>query len=306
MSDISYKEFKIENRIFTIRGVAVMLDSDIAKIYQVETRALNQAVKRNIERFPADFMFQLDDSESARLTKSIYKEEYHGLRKKHLISQNVISKGRGGRRKLPFVFTEQGVAGLSGVLKSQMAAMAHVAIMRAFIQMRKLTQSSNLINYRLNHIEQKQLEANQKIDQLFRMIENKEAIPVQGVFFEGQVFDAYVLSSKIIRSAKKSIVLIDNYIDENTLTHLTKKRKDIKVLLLTNKITDKLMLDVKKTNEQFSHFEIREFSKSHDRFLIIDDTDVYHLGASLKDLGKKWFAFSTINKKTVGEILDQI
>lgn len=203
MSDISYKEFKIENRIFTIRGVAVMLDSDIAKIYQVETRALNQAVKRNIERFPADFMFQLDDSESASLTESIYKEEYHDPHKEHLISQNVISKGRGGRRKLPFVFTEQGVAGLSGVLKSQMAAMAHVAIMRAFIQMRKLTQNSNLINYRLNHIEQKQLEANQKIDQLFRMIENKEAIPVQGVFFEGQIFDAYVLSSKIIRSASR-------------------------------------------------------------------------------------------------------
>ena len=306
MTENSFKDLNIENRIFTIRGVAVMLDSDIAKIYQVETRALNQAVKRNIERFPVDFMFQLDESESANLTESIYKKEYHAPHKEHLISQNVISKGRGGRRKLPFVFTEQGVAGLSGVLKSQMAAMAHVAIMRAFIQMRKLTQSSNLINYRLTHIEQKQLEANQKIEHLFRMIENKDAIPGQGLFFEGQVFDAYLLSSKIIRSAKKSIVLIDNYIDENTLTHLTKKKNDIKVLLLTNKISDKLILDVKKANEQFSHFEIRKFSKSHDRFLIIDNDVVHHLGASLKDLGKKWFAFSTINKKTVGEILDKI
>jgi hypothetical protein len=251
-------------------------------------------------------MFRLDDSESAILTELIYEKEYQEPHTQALISQNVISKGRGGRRKMPFVFTEQGVAGLSGVLKSQMAAMAHVAIMRAFIQMRKLTQSSNLINYRLNHVEQKQREANQKIDYLFRMIENKDAIPIQGVFFEGQVFDAYVLSSKIIRSAKKNIVLIDNYIDENTLTHLTKKRKDTKVLLLTKKITDRLILDIKKANEQFSYFEIREFSKSHDRFLIIDDTVVYHLGASLKDLGKKWFAFSTINKKTVGEILDQI
>jgi hypothetical protein len=160
-------------------------------------------------------------------------------------------------------------------------------------------------NRRINRIEDAIEEIAEKMNNIDLQIKTNN-LPAQGVFFEGQVFDAYVLSSKIIRSAKKSIVLIDNYIDENTLTHLTKKRKGIKVLLLTNKITEELVLDLKKVNEQFSLFEVRKFSKSHDRFLIIDDAAIYHLGASLKDLGKKWFAFSTIKKETVGEILNQI
>ena len=161
------------------------------------------------------------------------------------------------------------------------------------------------INNRMNRIEDKVDELNQKIDKIDLQISSKDS-PTQGVFFDGQLFDAYELASKIIRSAKKSTVLIDNYIDENTLTHLVKKNKTVKVLLLTKSITKPLELDLIKANEQYGNFEIKAFTKSHDRFLIIDHLEVYHLGASLKDLGKKWFAFSKMDKHSVENILKEI
>ncbi|UUV20178.1 virulence RhuM family protein [Paenimyroides aestuarii] len=161
------------------------------------------------------------------------------------------------------------------------------------------------INNRMNRIEDKVDSLSNKINEIDLQI-NTHLIPNQGVFFDGQVFDAYELASKIIRSAKKNIVLIDNYIDESTLTHLSKKTKAVKVLLLTKTISKQLTLDVKKANEQYSNFELKTFTKSHDRFLIIDHTDVYHLGASLKDLGKKWFAFSKMDKNSVANILNEI
>jgi hypothetical protein len=145
----------------------------------------------------------------------------------------------------------------------------------------------------------------EKINTISLQIQSGE-IPNQGVFFDGQVFDANKLASKIIRSAQKSIVLIDNYIDESTLTHLAKKNNQVKVLLLSKTINKQLALDVKKANEQYGDFEIKEFSKSHDRFLIIDESEVFHLGASLKDLGRKWFAFSQLNKNSVESILKSI
>jgi hypothetical protein len=158
----------------------------------------------------------------------------------------------------------------------------------------------------MDGIERKQLETDQKFEQVFKALESKNIIPNQGIFFNGQVFDAYELASKIIRSAKKSIVLIDNYIDESTLTHLSKKTKAVKVVLLTKTMSNQLTLDVKKANEQYGNFEIREFASSHDRFLIIDNSDVYRLGASLKDLGKKWFAFSKMDKSSVSSIIREI
>ena len=161
------------------------------------------------------------------------------------------------------------------------------------------------INQRMNRIEDNVENLAKKVDTISLQI-NSNLIPNQGVFFDGQVFDAYELASKIIRSAKKSIVLIDNYIDESTLTHLAKKNKEVKVLLLTKTIAKLLLLDVKKANEQYAHFELKPFTKSHDRFLIIDKTEVYHLGASLKDLGKKWFAFSKLDKNSVATILKEI
>jgi hypothetical protein len=158
----------------------------------------------------------------------------------------------------------------------------------------------------MDGIERKQLETDKKFEQVFKALESKNIIPNQGVFFDGQVFDAYELASKIIRSAKKSIVLIDNYIDETTLTHLSKKIKAVKVILLTKTMSNQLTLDVKKANEQYGNFEIRVFVNSHDRFIIIDNSDVYHLGASLKDLGKKWFAFSKMDKSSVSSIIKEI
>jgi len=291
---ISQKQ--IESRIYNMRGVQVMLDSDLAEVYQVETRALNQAVKRNIERFPEDFMFQLSASEMENLE----------LQRLNLKSQNVMSSMHGGRRTRAYAFTEQGVAGLSAVLKSTTAAKVHVEIMRAFVAMRKLINKNLLFVERLNSIEQKQLETDNRIEIIFKALESKDRIPTQGVFFDGQVFDAYELASRIIRSAEKSIVLIDNYIDETTLTHLAKKKEGVRVLLLSKNISKQLELDVKKANEQYGNFSAHIFPHSHDRFLIIDSKDIYHLGASLKDLGKKWFAFTKMESQTVELIMQKI
>jgi hypothetical protein len=300
-SKLTFVQKEIENRIFYFRGTQVMLDSDLASIYQVETRVLNQAVNRNIARFPELFRFQLTEAEFENWKSQILMFENHNLK-----SQNVMSSVHGGRRTLPFAFTEQGVAMLSAVLRSDMAVKVSIQIISAFVEMRKLIANHSGLLQRMDGIERKQLETDQKFEQVFKALESKNIIPNQGIFFDGQVFDAYELASKIIRSAKKSIVLIDNYIDESTLTHLSKKAKTVKVVLLTKTISNQLTLDVKKANEQYGNFEIREFASSHDRFIIIDNSDVYHLGASLKDLGKKWFAFSKMDKSSVSSIIREI
>jgi len=284
---ISQKE--IESQIFVFRDSQVMLDRDLAEMYRVETKVLNQAVKRNIERFPKQFRFQLTDSEKAQLVTNC--DRFKSL--KHSSTN-------------PFAFTEQGVAMLSAVLRSDVAVKVSIQIINAFVEMRKLIANHSGLLQRMDGIERKQLETDQKFEKVFRALESKDIIPGQGVFFDGQVFDAYELASKIIRSAKKNIVLIDNYIDESTLTHLSKKTKAVEVLLLTKTISKKLTLDVKKANEQYPNFELKTFTKSHDRFLIIDDSEVFHLGASLKDLGKKWFAFSKLDKGSVGSILSEL
>lgn len=293
-SEIILSQIQIENRIFTLRGVQVMVDFHLAELYQVETKRLNEQVKRNIARFPESFMFQLDASEWEHLQSQIATT--------NLQSQIATTK----RRTLPYVFTEQGLAMLSAILNSNTAIEASIRIIDAFVNMRKHMLQNNLLINRLNKVEQKQLEADQKFEQVFKALESKDAIPTQGVFFDGQVFDAYVLASKIIRSAKKSIVLIDNYIDESVLVLLAKKNKNVKATILSKTISKQLALDVKKANEQYAIIEIKEFSQSHDRFIIIDHQEVYHMGASLKDLGKKWFAFSKLDKSTVSNILTSI
>jgi len=280
---------QIENHIFTIRGVQVMLDRDLSELYQTETKYINRAVKRNPDRFPETFVFQLNHSEMENL-------KFHfGTSNKH-----------GGRRTLPYVFTEQGVAMLSAVLQTHTAIVVSVQIMSAFVEFRRLLVSQSGLYSRLDRIEVKQLETDHKFEEVFKALESKSDIPTQGVFFDGQVFDAYELASKIIRSAKKSLILIDNYIDETTLTHLSKKTNAVSVLLLTKKLDAKLVLDVKKANEQYGGFTLKQFASSHDRFLIVDQTEVYHLGASLKDLGKKWFAFSKLEASSVESILVKI
>jgi hypothetical protein len=214
--------------------------------------------------------------------------------------QNGTSSGHGGRRYLPYVFTEQGVAMLSAVLKSETAIKVSVAIMNAFVTMRRFISTNAQIFQRLDSVEQKQLEyktdTDKKFEKIFNAIEEREIIPKQGIFFDGQIFDAYKFVAGLVRKANKSILLIDNYIDETVLDLFSKKKKSVALTIFTNRITKAMLLDVKKFNTQYPTVEVKEFTKAHDRFLIMDNKDVYHFGASLKDLGKKWFAFSKMDK----------
>lgn len=270
---------EIQSRIYTIHDVQVMLDEDLAKFYGVETRVLNQAVKRNINRFPESYMFQLAEDETD-----------------DLISQYVISSsGHGGRRKLPYVFTEQGVAMLAGVLRSDTAIKMSIQIINAFVAMRRFITTNAHIFQRLDTLEIKQINTDKKIDAVLNAIERKEIQPKQGIFFDDQIFDAYKFVADLIRTAQRSITIIDNYIDDTVLIHLTKRNNGVKVTIFTKTISEQLALDIKKFNAQYPPIDIKEFKNSHDRFIIIDDKTVYHFGASLKDLGKKWFAFSKMD-----------
>lgn len=287
--ELAISQKQIESRIFSIRNNQVMIDRDLAEMYQVEVKRLNEQVKRNIERFPESFRFQLTEGEKNELVANC--DRFETL--KHS-SNN------------PYVFTEQGVAMLSAVLRSETAIKVSIQIINAFVEMRKIIANHSGLLQRMDGVERKLVETDQKFEQVFKALESKDNIPTQGVFFDGQVFDAYELASKIIRSAKSSIVLIDNYVNETTLTHLSKKAKSVRVHLLTKTISKQLKLDVQKANVQYGNFEAKPFTQSHDRFLIIDGKEVYHLGASLKDLGKKWFAFSKMERKSVESIMNSI
>ena len=279
---------KIQNKIYTIREKQVMLDKDLAEMYQVETKALNRAVKRNINRFPEKFRFQLSE------------EEYQNLR-----YQIGTSSEHGGKRYLPYVFTEQGVSMLSGVLRSDVAVNISISIMDAFVEMRKFIAINTGLFQRLNNIEKEQIENKSKFERIFEAIETKEIKYKEGIFFDGQVYDAYVFVTDVIKSAKKSIVLIDGYIDETVLTMLSKRRKNCTATIYTKKISKQLQLDLQKHNDQYPPIEIKNLKTSHDRFLILDDKTIYHIGASLKDLGKQWFAFSKLEKGAF-EILEKL
>jgi len=302
----------IQNRIFTIRGVQVMIDSDLAEIYGVETKNLNLAVKRNIDRFPDKFRFQLTQIEFDEYEKSLRLQNETSKTDDSLRLQNeTLKKGRGGRRYLPFAFTEQGVSMLSAVLRSETAVKVSIQIINAFVEMRNfIFQNANLFQ-RISNIEQKQIstdikqiETDNKIDAILNALEDKSIKPKQGIFYNGQVFDAYVFVADLIKSAKKSILLIDNYIDESVLQLFTKREKNVRVTIYTKKTTKILEQDLEKYNSQYPKIEIIKFTKAHDRFLIIDKTVVYHFGASLKDLGKKWFAFSKMEMKAMEMITE--
>jgi hypothetical protein len=276
------------SKIFTIRGVQVMLDYHLAEFYNVETKRINEQVKRNEKRFPERFMFQLTNVEWT----SIHSQLMNFENENNLWSQIATAK----RRTLPFVFTEQGVAMLSAVLKSETAVNISIEIMDAFIKMRHTITANSLVNLRLEKVETKQLETDQKFEMVFKALEQKANLPIQGIFFEGQLFEAYVFANELIKSGKSSIVLIDNYVDETTLLMLSKRNKSCKATIYTHKISAQLQLDLTRHNQQYPTIEINQLRISHDRFLIIDNKELYHIGASLKDLGKKWFAFSRINE----------
>lgn len=281
----------IRNRIFTIRGVQVMLDSDLAEMYDVKVKRLNEQVKRNIERFPNQFRFQLNNTEKNELVANCDRFK--------MMKHSSVN---------PHAFTEQ-VAMLSAVLKSKIAVKVSIQIMQAFVEMKKFISNNANIFHRLDSIEKRQIgyqvETDQKFEQIFNALEDKSIKPKQGVFYNGQVFDAYVFVAELIKSAKNSILLIDNYIDESVLQLFTKRKKNITLTIYTKNFTKALKQDLEKHNSQYPKVEIFKFTKAHDRFLIIDKTDVYHFGASLKDLGKKWFAFSKMEMKAM-EIIAKI
>ena len=261
---------QIESLILTIRGKQVILDRDLARLYGVETRVLNQAVQRNIERFPKDFMFQLskEEAESSRSQFVMLNAE-----DELSMSQIATLNGRGHNIKhLPYAFTENGSQAqvfqrLEVVERNQLALTTQVA------------------------------ENNKKLEEVFRRLDDRSEKPEKGIFYDGQIFDAYTFVNDRIREAKKRIVLIDNYVDDSVLTMLDKRNKGVDAVIYTKNISRQLSLDFEKHNAQYSPIEVKQFDRAHDRFLCIDDT-VYLIGASLKDLGKKWFGFVKLEQPT--------
>lgn len=275
--DLSLTQQHIENRIFTIRDKQVMFDRDLAEMYQVEVKRLNEQVKRNIDRFPETFRFQLNEQEKNELVANC--DRFKSL--KHS-SVN------------PYAFTEQGVAMLSAVLRSDIAVKVSIQIMNAFVELRKLVGQETLQHIRLSSIENKLIEHDQKFYKLFSALEKNE-LPQRGVYFDGQIFDAYQFVSGVIKNAKSSIILIDNYMDDSVLTLFSKRNKNVTATIYTATITKQFRLDLEKHKAQYPEVKAELFKQSHDRFLIIDKKELYHIGASLKDLGKKWFAFSRMD-----------
>ena len=282
------EQIRIEPLIYLIREQQVILDRDLALLYGVETRRLNEQVRRNIERFPEDFMFQLTH------------EEFENWKSQFATSNSIIM----GARKRPYAFTESGIAMLSSVLRSPTAIEVNIRIMRTFVAMRHFLASNAQVFQRLSNIEYHQIETDKRIDEVFKRLDANTQ-PQQGIFFDGQVFDAYQFVSDLVRKAKKAIALIDNYVDDTVLTLLDKRNSGVSATIYTQHISQQLQLDIDRHNAQYPMIEVKRFNRAHDRFLLIDD-EVYLIGASIKDLGKKWFAFTLMHNTTAEELINKI
>lgn len=301
LPETKISENTIKNLIYTIRGQQVILDSDLAKLYQVETKALNRAMKRNIDRFPEDFCFQLS------------KDEYENLKCQigtSSLDEDEKVNGHGGRRKLPYVFTEQGISMLSAVLHSETAVKVSIGIMRAFVEMRRFLANNALIFERINEIEVRQLafqkNTEEKFDEVFHYISEHEESS-QKIFFNGQIYDAFSLLVDLVSRAEKRLVLIDNYVDINTLNILAKKKEDVEVIIYTVAGTRLSVKDVNNFNQQYPTLKVKYTGVFHDRFMVIDDTYAYHIGASMKDAGKKCFGINLIDDtRIVNDILERL
>ena len=279
---------RIKSLIYTIRGKQVMLDSDVAKLFNYATKDLNRNVRNNIERFPEYYCFRLTE------------DEYKSLRCKNF---TLNKNGRGEHRKyLPYVFTEYGITMLAGLLKSEIAVNVSIKIVNSFIEMRKLLNSNGQVFERLTNVEYKLLEHDKKFDKLFNQLQQEENIK-QKIFFQGQIWDSYSLIIDIIKRANKKITIIDNYIDDSILKMLTKKNKNVEVIIITSDKSNIENIDVKKFNKEYPTLKVAKSNKFHDRFIIIDNKELYHCGASIKDLGKKCFA---INKIEDISIIDKL
>ena len=267
---------EIQSMIYTFRGRQVMIDRDLAYLYNVETKALNQAVKRNINRFPESFRFQISDDEKDELVTNC--DRFKTLKHSSLN---------------PYAYTEQGIAMLSAVLRSDVAVEVSVKIMNSFVEMRKFLLSNREMFARLDRVELKQLETDKKLEEVFDYIATTKEVK-QKIFFNGQIYDAFSLMVELVEKAEKELILIDNYVDVNTLNILSKKKDGVNVLIVTSgkgNLTDK---DIDKFNSQYPKLTVKISKDFHDRFLIIDRKEVYHIGASIKDAGKKSFGITKL------------
>jgi len=292
----------------------VLLDSDVAMLYGYETKQINQTVARNKNRFPESFRFRLNSDETdyayavrSHNTNSIItntnlpqKDSISQLEKDEectvfLRSQFVTSKNdpRGGRRFLPYVYTEQGIAMLSGLLRSDIAVQVSIGIMQAFVEMRRFITAYGNAFERISTVEYRLLEHDKRFDELFDHIQKPQEF-TQGIFYQGQVYDAFKLIVDIIHTAEKSIVIIDNYADDSILDMLTSKKENVTATIITGKKSLLSQIAERKFSEQYSGLQVTKSDTFHDRFIIIDDNKLYHVGASLKDAGKKCFAISII------------
>ena len=286
----------IQNRILLIRNQQVMIDRDIAELYGVETKVLNQAVKRNADRFPDRFMFQLTKEEASC---------YFSRSQFVTLKNNTDSRGK-NIKYLPYAFTEQGVAMLSSVLRSPTAIQVSIKIMDAFVAMRKFLLSNAQIFQRLDSLEIHRIESDKRIDELFTRMDRYKIDDTQGIFFQGQIFDAYAKFQSFIAQAQKEIVLIDNYVDITVLERLSTKNSGVDVTIYTLPNTRLTTQDVRSFNAQYPTLTVRHTTSMHDRFLIIDNSILYHLGASLKDLGRKCFAFELFDSGFIPDILAKV
>ena len=295
LDETIYDTDKIKNLIYNIRGKQVMLDSDVAMLYHYETKNINKSMKRNIERFPEDFCFQLSIDE----VKVMWFQN-------GTTSENDNIKYR-SEKYLPYVYTEQGISMLAGILKNDIAVKVSINIIRAFIEMRKFIVNNGQIFSRLTNVEYKLLEHDKKFDEVFNELQkNEENKFQQQIFYNGQIYDAYSLIVDIIKSAKNKIIIIDNYIDDSILKMLSKKGNNVEVVILTSSNTTISKLDVTKFNKQYPTLKVATTNNFHDRFILIDGTELYHCGASLKDLGKKCFAINKIEDSKFIGFVEQI
>lgn len=282
----------VESMIHSIRGMQVMLDFDLACLYGIETKRLKEQVRRNRNRFPSDIMFELTD------------EEFESLR-----SQFATSNKRGGLRYHPFAFTETGVAMLSSVLNSEQAIQVNLQIIRAFVSMRRFMVANAQVFQRIEALEFKQIENGKKIDEIFSKLDSGELKPKLGVFFEGQMFDAFLLVENLIKRATKRLVLVDDYVDASVLERfsLRNEKVSVDIYVHSQKQTVALLHAFETYNRQYfnAQLTLHSFNKSHDRWLIVDD-EIYHFGASIKDLGKKWFAVNLVTEMTADEFIAKL
>ena len=280
---------EIQGMIYTIRGKQVMLDSDVANLYHYETKKINQAVKRNIERFPEGFCFQLTESELENL-------------RSQFVTSSLGTGNYGGRRYLPYVFTEQGIAMLAPLLKNKIAVQVSINIMNAFVIMRHFLKENGQVFERLTSVEYRLIEHDKKFDIVFDKLQEKQ-IENQRIFFNGQIYDAYSLIIDIIKKANNKITIIDNYVDDSILEMLSKKKDNVEVVILTSNKSNIKNIDIQKFNKQYPTLKVAKTDKFHDRFIILDEKEMYHLGASIKDLGKKCFGINKIENDDIIETL---